>query len=144
MPWATISDVDDLTSKTVTDPDIVKAQAVIEIHVSRTELVPSDTIGTRDLHWLKLAVAYQTVWMLANPDIYERTEQTTLLQDGVEARDMPPDALTIAPLARRAIRRLSWKKSRSVHTPSHFEESGALYPVGGPVIDYPGEPWEDL
>lgn len=144
MPWATVLDVNNLTGTIVAEADVAKAQAVIELHASRTEAVPLDTIGKRDQHWLMLAVAYQTVWMLASPDMFERTEQRTLLQDGVEARDMPPDALTLSPLARRALRRLSWKKTRSIHTPSPFEELRTLYPVGGPIIDYPGEPWDDL
>lgn len=144
MTWATVSEVDDLTGVTVTTDQLAYAQAIIEIHVSRTEDVPADTITARDLKWLKRAVAYEAAWIPANPDLFSRIEHVTLLQDGVEVRDLPPDALTLAPLARRAIRRLSWMKTRSIHTRSHFETSAALYPIGGDIKDYPGEGWSDL
>ena len=144
MGWATVQDVDDLTGVTVTDPQIAIAQAIIEIHVARTEDVPADTITARDVQWLKRAVAYQTVWVNANPDLFTRIEHVTILQDGVEVRDLPPDALTLAPLAKKAIRRLSWMKTRSIHTPSHFEQAAVTYPIGGDVKDYPGEGWSDL
>jgi hypothetical protein len=144
MAWATITDVDDLTGATVTAEEIAIAQAIIEIHVARTEDVPADMMSARDLRWLTRAVAYQTVWVKANPDLFTRIDHVTILQDGVEVRDLPPDALTLAPLAKKAIRRLSWMKSRSIHTPSHFETAASVYPIGGDVKDYPGEGWSDL
>jgi hypothetical protein len=144
MTWATVQDVDDLTGVTVTSEQLAYAQAIIEIHVSRTEDVPADTISVRDLRWLKRAVAYEAAWIPANPDLFTRIDHVTLLQDGVEVRDLPADALTLAPLAKKAVRRLSWVQSRSIHTPSHFERSALLYPVGGVVKDYPGEDWSDL
>lgn len=145
MPWATTQDVTDLTGKTVDAATLSQAQAIIELMVSRTEAVPLDTIGLRDQNWLRQAVAYQAAWIPANPDLFTRTEVITLLQDGVEARDLPSDSLVLAPLARRALKRLSWKKTRSVHTPSQFERaSQAVYPVGGDIIDYPSEDWIDL
>jgi hypothetical protein len=144
MAWATVQDVDDLTGVTVTTDQLAYAQAIIEIHVSRTEDVPADSISVRDLLWLKRAVAYEAAWIPANPDLFTRIEHVTLLQDGVETRDLPPDALTLAPMAKRAIRRLSWVKTRSIHTVSHFEQAAVLYPVGGDVKDYPGEDWSDL
>jgi hypothetical protein len=144
MAWATIPDVLSVTGKTVTQEEVDRAHFVVEIHVSRTQGTPADALTARDEYWLKQAVAYQTAWMKAQPDFYERIEVITLLQDGVEVRDLPPDALTLAPMARRAIRRLSWRKSRSVHVVSELERAAAMYPVGGPVIDYPYEPWEHL
>jgi hypothetical protein len=144
MTWATVQDVDDLTGVTVTAEQLAMAQAIIEIHVSRTEDVPVDTITMRDLRWLMRAVAYEAAWLPSNPDLFTRIDHVTLLQDGVEVRDLPPDALTLAPMAKRAIRKLSWMKSRSIHTPSHFETASAVYPIGGDVKDYPGEGWSDL
>ena len=142
--WATVADVEDLTGVTVTTEQLAMAQAIIEIHVSRTADVPADAITVRDTQWLRRAVAYEAAWIPANPDLFTRIEHVTLLQDGVEVRDLPADALTLAPLAKRAIRQLSWMKSRSIHTPSHFEMATALYPIQGPIKDYPGEGWSDL
>ena len=144
MAWAVVSDVSDLTGKTVTAEELAQAQAIVEIACARTDTVPEGTILPRDLEWLRRAVAYEAAWITANPDLFTRMEVTTLLQDGVEARDLPPDALTLAPLARRALRRLSWKKTRSTHIISEFERQAALYPVGGDIIDYPGEDWRPL
>jgi len=147
MPWAAITDVDDLTGKDVSTAELAMAQAVIELHVARTDDTPTEALSARDLKWLKRAVAYQAAWMTEQPDIFTRTdmdENTALLQDGVDARNLPADAMTLAPLARRAVRRLSWKQSRSIHVESAFEQSARVYPVGGPVIDYPNEDWQPI
>lgn len=109
--WATVQDVLTFTGETVDGTTLLRAQAIIDLHSSRT-YAQLDGIGTRDRGWLKYATAYQAVWMKAQPDLYARLDLTTAPDVG----SLAADGLTLAPLAARALRRLSWMRSRSLRT----------------------------
>lgn len=112
--WASASDVLLYTGKTVTDEEVLWAQAVVDIAVGRSygalDALPQTT---RVRYWLKLAVAYQAVWMQAQPDLYSRQAVTSFNQDGAAAT-FDTDGQTLGPLAQMAIRRLPWKRSRTL------------------------------
>lgn len=132
--WCTAADVLSLTGVTVTDPP-TQANAIVELHAGRTYNTVDTPlqVGTRDIEWMKRAVAYQAAWMASQPDMYSRMELT----GAPTARGSVPlheSALTLAPLARRALKRVSWLKSRSVHVKSPFQDG--LGPVSGAVMDY--------
>jgi hypothetical protein len=83
-------------------------------------------IGTRDQHWLKLAVAYQTAWLESQPDAFERIEVTEA--GGATNRTMLTDSsLQLAPFAKDALRRVSWLKSRSLHVRAGDERNFSRY-----------------
>lgn len=138
-PWASVTDVADLTGATV--GSTAEAQAVIETLVGRT----ADSIihiSAKDLVWLKRAVAYQAAWMAGQPDLITRTEVSGSSQDGASAQ-YRPDAHILAPLARRALKRLSWRGNRSVRTgrmPISRPIDPAAHWVGG-VFDEGHEQW---
>jgi hypothetical protein len=54
----------------------------------------------------------------------------------------------LAPLAKAALRRVSWRGSRSIYTPSVFRAGARVaYPIAEGVVavhDYPGEEWRQL
>jgi hypothetical protein len=112
-PWATIADVQTLTGKVVTQAVRDRAAALIEMHVAVIEAVERPDISDRDRYWLKLAVAYQAAWLEAQPDAFERNDVSSAGQDG-ESASFRPDAHTLAPFARKAIKRLSWRSARTV------------------------------
>lgn len=124
--WCTTDDVLLLTGKTVTDAQLAQASAALELHVGRTyfETVSnpdggSVKVGRRDREWLKRACAYQAAWMLAQPDMYQRLDMDALASTGrpISLKDR---ALVLAPLARRALQRVSWLRSRSLHARTPF------------------------
>jgi len=116
--WAQAADVTGVTGVTVTDAQVMQAQAVMDMFSARTyEARPR--IGTRDLHWLKLATAYQCAWMLAQPDLFTRLDFQTIAM-GNRPVQLRSDALLMGPLALKALRRCSWMRSRSVHVRSPF------------------------
>lgn len=122
--WATPADVVTITGVTgvaVTDALVIQANAVIEMHAGRTYATAKATTGTRDAEWMKRAVAYQAAWMLSQPDMFTRLEMEAISATG---RPVPirESALTLAPLARRALKRVSWLKSRSVHVRSQWQD----------------------
>lgn len=117
-PWASLSDVSVITGVDVDDPTLTSAQGVIEVLVGRTPDANS-LMRAADLNWLKRAVAYEAAWLKDKPDLLTQADVNSYAQDGATA-DLKPDAQILAPMARRALKRLSWRGNRSVHTPSSF------------------------
>lgn len=113
ITWATADEVEDYTAETVTSTQLDRAQAVLDLHAGRT-VHSAEEIGDRDLHYLKLATAYQAAWMKHQPDMYSRMDLTEVPSDAGASAGLNESGMTLAPLARRALRQLSWKRSRSL------------------------------
>jgi hypothetical protein len=128
--WATAQQVLDTTGVSVTDAQLAQAQAAIQVFTNR---IYADTtrIRTRDLHWLGQAVAYQAAWAAGQFGLETRLDATQIQQDQVSTT-LTGDGLVLAPMAARALRRVSWMRSRTVHIRSAVEGSG---PVGNVLSD---------
>lgn len=122
--WANVGDVKAVTGRDVSASSISQAQTQIEIITrvlsSQAYLygqVPqagqSIKLGAGDSQMLKWAVAYQAAWIEAQPDLYERSDVSSISQDGVSA-SYGNTGLTLSPHAKQCIKRLSWMGSRSV------------------------------
>jgi hypothetical protein len=130
--WTDSATVLAVTGVESTDVQILTAQAAIEVMTGRTY---DDTarIRTRDLYWLGRAVAYQAVWAAQQADLESRMDLTSSTQDGVSA-NLTSDAVVLAPMAARAINRLSWRRSRTVHVRSPFIDGSNNWGVN-PLAD---------
>jgi hypothetical protein len=142
-PWASVSDVTEITGATVDAETLAQAQGVIELLVGRT--ADATWIPARDLRWLRRAVAYQAAWMPSQPDLFTRTEVASSSQDGA-SQVYRPDSHLLAPLARRALKKLTWRGNRSVHTESTMGtlRKSQYHPAAagvGAVFDNAGERW---
>lgn len=111
MAWATKEYASDITGTTVTDANIGVAQGMIELFSGVTE---EYNLRKRDVRHLKMAVAYQAAWVAGQIDVTTRTDVGQVSQDEMSFTYANPDAVVLAPLARAALKRLSWKTSRSV------------------------------
>lgn len=133
--WATSTDVQQVTGVEVTDQQVTTAGYIIDNFTGRpysfswteptTQTVTTynwhDKLGATDLYYLKLAVCYQTVWMLAQPDIMTRSDLSEI--PGVrEVVKIEPTAMTLGPLTKKALGRVSFLRSRSLHVRSPFED----------------------
>lgn len=148
MPWASESDVSDITGIEVDSGTLARAQATIEVIVGRVESeLSTANMRTSDQAWLKKAVAYQAAWMSDQPDLFTRSETKRVSQDGASV-EWSPNGQTLAPFAKKALRRLGWKGTRSIYTPSTLWPDGPKrYPASEGVVavhDYAGEPWKPL
>lgn len=114
-PWATVADVDDIAGVTVTDRQLRTARGVIETLIGLFESVDRPDISDRDREWLRRAVAYEAAFVKDNPDLFSRIDVTSASQDGESVSFRNVDAHMLAPLARKCIRRLSW---RGLHRPA--------------------------
>lgn len=116
--WATTADVLDVTGKTVTAEIVRRANYQIEditgrvaVDEGRTKTSPPTT--AKDAEWLRRAVAYQAVWMAAQPDDLTRLD---LVSTGTQASavEFTETALVLATHAKQALMRLSWMRSRTI------------------------------
>ena len=120
--WATAQDVTDSTGVTVTDQQLVQAQKAVEVFSNRI-FGDEARMRTRDLYWLGQAVAHQAAWIAGQFGLETRLDATQIQQDQVSTT-LQGDGLVLAPMAARALRRVSWMRSRTVHIRSAFESAG--------------------
>lgn len=111
--WAIIADVVAKTGRTVTQSDVDRAEGTIETLTGVIAGQSLTLLGRRDLYWLQAATAYQAAWLADQPDAFTRSDVAGVSQDGVSAT-LKPDALVLAPNARRALKRLSWRGTRTL------------------------------
>jgi hypothetical protein len=111
MSWVTEAEAEDITGVTVTAAQVTQAQYVIELFSGVTE---EYEIRPRDARHLKMATAYQAAWSKGQIDVTTRTDVSQFTQDEMSATYANKEAVVLAPLARQAIKRLSWKGTRSV------------------------------
>lgn len=115
MAWATTIDVTTYTGLTATAAQVEQAQALVEIFAdTTTDASEAGNISPKNLRLLKLAVAYQTAWITQHPDAFTNIDLTQVQQDGVVATMQHNNALVLAPMAKRCIDRLSWRRTRSL------------------------------
>lgn len=126
--WCVPADVLQLTGVTVDQPQCYQGCAVIELHTGRTyvEMMSNPDngqvkIGRRDLEWMRRAAAYQTAWMTGQPDVFTRLDMDAL-SAGSRPIQLKDRALTLAPLARKALARVSWLRTRSLHVRSPYQD----------------------
>ena len=113
MTWATAQDVIDKTGMTVSDAVLKQAQAVVELFSDTSEdASDAGNISPKNLRMLNLAVCYQAAWITQHPDAFTNIDLTNFNQDQVSGTLAHANALILAPLAKRAIDRLSWKRIR--------------------------------
>lgn len=115
MAWATIAEVLTYTGITVTQAEVDQAQYIVELFSDTTEDTSDEgLISTKNLRFLKMAVAYQAAWITEHPDVFTHVDVSTMLQDGLQFTRGHENAMLLAPLSRRSINRLSWKRNRSI------------------------------
>lgn len=122
MTWATTSDAATYTGLTVTAAQVEQAQAVIELFADTTlDASDAGNISPKNLRLLKLAVAYQAGWITQHPDAFTNIDLTNFNQDQVSGTLAHANALILAPLAKRCIDRLSWKRIRPLRIGARTE-----------------------
>ena len=111
MAWATTGEVLTYTGITVPEAELQQAQFMVEMFADVTE---DAVVSTKNLRFLKMATAYQAAWITEHPDLFTHVDVSTMLQDGLQFTRGHENATLLAPMARRAINRLSWRRNRSI------------------------------
>lgn len=146
--WATPDEVTTITGVSVTQDQVQRAQFIIDMTSGRTvEMyhVEDANLHHRDLYFLKLAVAYQTAWMIAQPDMFTRMDMSDVAQERGLTTTFKAHSMKLAPLAKSALGRLSWKGTRSQRIGFRWGRSLDYYSnPERPIVDEPGEMWSGL
>lgn len=123
--WCTVADVATFAGVVITDAQLVQAGATIDIACARSYVTDGaaspSRIGSRDRYFLQLATAYQAAWLASQVDAFSRIDALDISQ-GRSRTQLRDTALFLAPNARKALKRVSWLKSRSVHVKSPFQD----------------------
>lgn len=112
MAWATAADVLSITGSSVSSGDLARAESVVDLYAG----VPAEAtsrISTADEHWLQQAVAWQAVWMEAQISPEHRSGAAAINQEGTSVSYGADWQQVLAPLAARAVKNLSWKRTRT-------------------------------
>ena len=118
MPWGVLpADVLATTGASATTAQVAVADSVISIYVNRQSSA-SASMSARDLATIRTAIAWQTPWQAAQPDMTTRSQFDSVSQDGTSVQSSAQWAKVLAPLAARALKNLSWKSSRTLRTPN--------------------------
>lgn len=151
MAWATAAETLTYTGITVTDDEIEQAQAMVEMFADVTEDANAN-MKSKNLRLLKMAVAYQAAWITEHPDVFTHVDVSTMLQDGLQFVSGHENAFLLAPMARRAIARLSWRRNRSIKTRlpkrrtmrglHQIDYLGTSYNLNGASIDRKGSAFD--
>lgn len=113
--FATIEEISTLTGVTVDTTTRSIAAQSIEAKTGLIEgtLDARTDISDRDLYWLKTACAWQAAWLQGQPDFLTRNDVSSASVDGQSVTGRA-DWLTLSPMARTSIKRLSWVGTRSM------------------------------
>lgn len=113
MAWVTAAEVEQITGGVVTEPDVARAESVVNIYSGRTSDT-FDTISTRDREHLKHASAWQAWYLSSQVDIGGRSSVASVTQDEARVDFNYEWQAVLHPLAARALKNLSWKRTRVV------------------------------
>lgn len=109
MAFVTPSEVSTLTGRTPSADTITLAETVMDVHAGRAQEV-WPYLSDADQRTLRYAIAFQAVWLDAHPEAVSSMDVESASQLDQSVTPTDADALTLAPLARRVLRRLSWRR----------------------------------
>lgn len=142
MTWVTGAEASAITNQTVSSNDVDAAHPVIELY-SNITTEASATLKPSDLRLLRYAESWQAYWQATQIDVLSRMDADNISQDGVAYSKGNEDALILAPLARRCLLQLSWRRSRTI-LPLTPEQALRLRGFRSPDTDLTGaEEWLD-
>lgn len=110
--WATVDDVFRLTGVRADPDQVAQAQGVVDLYSGLTT-ANVDNVTARDGRLLKMATAYQAAFVASQVDVASRMGATSVQQDGASFTVGSVDDLVLAPLARRCLAGLSWRRPRT-------------------------------
>ncbi|WP_433242534.1 hypothetical protein [Actinomadura nitritigenes] len=138
--WATTDDVDTYTGAVVEGADVTRAEFIVGLFADADPEDTTSTISAKNRRLLRAATAYQAAWMQQHPDVFSNLDADSVRQDGVDVSHSHQNAGVLAPLAKRSIDRLSWRRSRSLRTDQDLRR----FPKDSVFYDIFDRGWRDL
>ncbi len=111
--WASPAEATAITGQTIVQSQLDVAYHVIEMFAGAV-INSRANLANRDLRLLKKAEAYQAAWMAAQIDLTGRSDATLVSQDGLQYSKGSEDMHILGPLAKKALTKLSWMRTRTI------------------------------
>lgn len=110
--WSTPAEASSITGQTLTQAQLDIAYHVVELYAGA--IVDSRAnLSNRDLRLLKKGEAYQAAWMAGQIGLMDRSDADLVSQDGLQYSKGDPDMHILGPLAKKALMKLSWARTRT-------------------------------
>lgn len=131
--WCTVAEAAAITNEALTIGDLQLANSILTIYVAVTPAARDKVASKswRNLDLLKKAEAFQAAWMKNKPAILERSDVDQVIQDSLQWSKSDQDSHVLAPLAKAAIQRLSFRSGRTIQPLSPQQAAvirGKFYP----------------
>lgn len=110
--WATPAEATAITGQTITQAQLDVAYHVIEMYAG-VIINARANLTNRDHRLLKKGEAYQAAWMAAQIDLTGRSDADLVSQDGLQYSKGDQDMHILGPLAKKALTKLSWARTRT-------------------------------
>lgn len=114
MSWATPVEASSITGLNITQSELDIAQGILELWVGDIDEKRLPKVKSRDVKLLKKAVSYQAAWMQSKPALFERSDVDNVIQESYQFVKGDQDTHVLAPLAKNAIMKLSWRRARTI------------------------------
>lgn len=151
--WASPAEASSITGQNITQPQLNVAYHVIEMFAG-VIVDARANLTNRDHRLLKKAESYQAAWMAAQIDLTGRSDATLVSQDGLQYSKGSEDMHILGPLAKRALIKLSWMRTRTIDplTPQQalalrdkvVAETIGIYGTEDLENDFSSSPWRPI
>lgn len=132
----TVAEALDITRATVSESDITSAHYELECTTGRLILSEADGVfNTLDAAWLKRAIAFQAELIAGRPSKNLTVDAQSISEDGASVTPNS-EGLVIAPMARLALKNVTWVGARTVSTVGS-ERASSVYSLDSfPEIEW--------
>lgn len=151
--WASPAEASAITGQTITQAQLDVAYHVIEMYAGAV-VDSRANLANRDHRLLKKAESYQAAWMAAQIDLTGRSDATLVSQDGLQYSKGSEDMHILGPLAKKALVKLSWMRTRTIDplTPQQalalrdkvVAETIGIYGTEDLEDDFSSAPWRPM
>lgn len=110
--WATPQEASNITGQSLTQSQLNVAYHVVELYAG-VIVDARAALTNRDLRLLKKGEAYQAAWMAGQIGLMDRSDADLVSQDGLQYSKGDQDMHILGPLAKKALMKLSWARTRT-------------------------------
>lgn len=110
--WASPAEASAITGQVITQSQLDVAYHVVELYAG-VIVDARANLTARDHRLLKKGESYQAAWMAGQIGLMDRSDADLVSQDGLQYSKGDPDMHILGPLAKKALMKLSWARTRT-------------------------------
>lgn len=110
--WASPAEASNITGQAITQAQLDVAYHVVELYAG-VIVDARANLTARDHRLLKKGESYQAAWMAGQIGLMDRSDADLVSQDGLQYSKGDQDMHILGPLAKKALMKLSWARTRT-------------------------------